>query len=95
MAQTIELSNSPCQHTLTLLLKKPLNYECLLLKEIQKVAMKNFFLAIFVATIICLPILGMNYPLEEGNNFMGAMLSIQFITLLYVLTIKFDNEKKD
>nr|DAG88420.1 MAG TPA: hypothetical protein [Crassvirales sp.] len=35
MAQTIELSNSPCQHTLTLLLK-PKNYEHLLLKEIQK-----------------------------------------------------------
>ena len=47
------------------------------ISNIQKVAMKNFFLAIFVATIVCLPILGMNYPLEEGNNFMGAMLSVQ------------------
>lgn len=57
--------------------------------------MKNFFLAIFVATIVCLPILGMNHPLEEGNNSIGAMLSIQVITLIYVLTIKFDNKKED
>lgn len=57
--------------------------------------MKNFLLATFVAVIVCLPILGMNHPLEEGNNFIGAMLSVQVITLIYVLTIKFDNEKKD
>lgn len=57
--------------------------------------MKNFLLATFVAVITCLPILGMNHPLEEGNNFIGAMLSIQVITLIYVLTIKFDNKKKD
>lgn len=57
--------------------------------------MKNFLLATFVAVITCLPILGMNHPLEEGNNFIGAMLGVQVITLIYVLTIKFDNEKKD
>lgn len=57
--------------------------------------MKNFFLATFVAVMVCLPILGMNHPLEEGNNFMGAVLCMQFITLVYVLTIKLNNEKKD
>ena len=57
--------------------------------------MKNFLLATFVAATVCLPILGMNHPLEEGNNFIGAMLGVQVITLIYVLTIKFDNEKKD
>ena len=57
--------------------------------------MKNFLLATLVAVIICLPILGMNHPLEEGNNFIGATLAMQFITLVYVLSIKFDNEKKD
>lgn len=57
--------------------------------------MKNFLLATLVAVIIYLPILGMNHPLEEGNNSIGAMLSIQVITLIYVLTIKFDNEKED
>lgn len=57
--------------------------------------MKNFLLATFVAVIICLPILGMNHPLEEGNNFIVVTLAMQFITLVYVLSIKFDNEKKD
>lgn len=33
--------------------------------------------------------------LKSRDRLLGAMLSVQFITLLYVLTIKFDNEKKD
>lgn len=57
--------------------------------------MKRFYLAALIAAIVCLPVFGLTYPLEEGNNFMVAVLTMQFITLVYVLFIKLDNEKKD
>nr|DAJ62941.1 MAG TPA: hypothetical protein [Crassvirales sp.] len=57
--------------------------------------MKRFYLAALIAAIVCLPVFGLTHPLEEDNNFMVAVLAMQFITLVYVLFIKLDNEKKD
>lgn len=51
MAQTIELSNSPCQHTLTLLLK-PKTMNIYYLRKFRKLAKRRFKLVYYTNRVV-------------------------------------------
>ena len=52
-------------------------------------------LAILTALAILCFTMAINWPLAEDLNFKVTVVTMQFATLMFVLTHKFDNEKKD